>query len=820
MKTVGVVAETSSVARSIGRARGGGEADSFEGRFDGEDVWYKLASTQGHLFEVDFPETYNEWSAVEPKELFDAPLRRRPSGAVKSIREASIGAATLVLCLDNDREGEAISFEVMDVAGIEDVRRARFSATQPKDILDAFRHLTSPDPRLADAVAARQEIDLRIGVALTRFLTTHFQQKYHGLDSKTLSFGPCQTPTLGFVVARQDEISAFMPENFWVLKATSSLDVSIEWVRRRCFDEALAAALVSPLLHCSEEYAVVLSVAVTTTEKMPPLGLNTVDLLKLGSRLLRLSPRDTMRYAERLYLEGYISYPRTETTQYPDSFDIRHALLLQRDDPRWGDDVVAELLEQQTPTGHHHRRGIDAGDHPPVTPTASGTDLRGPAGRLYELITRRFLASVSGPAISETASVRVRHFPTDELFDMSKVADLDPGFTKAFQRENDETAPDVLKRLAQLERGERVEIRVSKQMRTTEPPQLLTEADCVALMEGSKIGTDASISTHIDTIVKRGYVVVEKHTRAMRATDLGIALYRGLRKVDDDLVTPFVRAHIEELCDFIAKGDHTKSDVVDFILENFQRKFSYLVNNVAILENIFEVLLTQRDDHGVVDDARFCLDGVSATYFGLVKKRKPARLVNEFTQDVISLPQGGDYKPSNGVMCPRCRSEAIWFRLVDANASKAASQNRKTITYPLCPRCFDRGTPSMNNLVECPLPDTHPLVQKYRVATTKGFDGRGGVILLEPVGGKLLTTRDPVMVGVFAHIVKTVRLVQNQLEVTFTESPLDDGSLVCRRPLDDPLLRSLLAVTPAKLTPPPPKESSQRSKGLRKGRKR
>ena len=96
---------------------------------------------------------------------------------------------------------------------------------------------------VAEAVLARQELDLRVGVALTRFTTRHFQGKYAGLDSKTLSYGPCQTPTLGFVVRREDEIATFEPEPYWVVTATGAWGggpLPLAWERGRCFDKALA----------------------------------------------------------------------------------------------------------------------------------------------------------------------------------------------------------------------------------------------------------------------------------------------------------------------------------------------------------------------------------------------------------------------------------------------------------------------------------------------------------------------------------------------------------------------------------------------------
>ena len=175
---------------------------------------------------------------------------------VKHLEREARGVQYLVLWLDCDREGENICYEVIRCVessmGLKKhehrdrVFRARFSAVTKKDIDKAMLNLVQPNENEAKAVDARQELDLKVGVAFSRFQTRYFQGRYGNLDSAIISYGPCQTPTLGFCVDRYDEIQSFVPEPFWCIDAaitvpssssSSSSKVDLEWARGRLFDQ-------------------------------------------------------------------------------------------------------------------------------------------------------------------------------------------------------------------------------------------------------------------------------------------------------------------------------------------------------------------------------------------------------------------------------------------------------------------------------------------------------------------------------------------------------------------------------------------------------
>jgi DNA topoisomerase-3 len=168
------------------------------------------------------------------------------------------------------------------------------------------------------------------------------------------------------------------------------------WESGRSFNKRKTEELA---IKAMEDNPTVKVTSVVTKDKKQgrPVPLNTVNLLKACSKALGIGPHAAMQSAERLYLSGYLSYPRTESTAYPNSFDIKGTLQQQAGDSRWGE-YVRELLAQ----GHNKSRGgVDMGDHPPITPcrAAGPHELAGDMERIYDLVVRHFIASVSQDAV-------------------------------------------------------------------------------------------------------------------------------------------------------------------------------------------------------------------------------------------------------------------------------------------------------------------------------------------------------------------------------------------------------------------------------------
>ncbi|CAK8567137.1 unnamed protein product [Lathyrus sativus] len=675
-----MVAEKPSIALSIATAlshgqmstrRGSTEVHEFDGRFLGAPARFKVTSVIGHVFSVDFHGKYQDWATTDPLDLFQAQVIKTESNPkahiCKHLKQEARGCHYLVLWLDCDREGENICFEVIESTGfkINDVYRARFSSVTEKDVLNALANLVRPNRDEAMAVDARQEIDLKVGVAFTRFQTSFFQGKYGNLDARVISYGPCQTPTLGFCVQRYLQINTFKPEKFWSLHPyiiQSGYEILLEWQRSKLFD--INVAMMFQKLVAEDGILEVTDISEKQETKGRPVGLNTVNLLKVASSALGFGPQTAMQLAERLYTQGFISYPRTESTAYPPSFDFRGALSAQKNNPTWGNYVEGLLTSgYQKP-----RSGTDVGDHPPITPMRSASEdmLGNDAWKLYQYICQYFIGTVSPDC--KYVRKKVEFSVGGESFHCTGQHVITKGFTAIMPwlAINDKSIPSFTK-------GQKIKVsKVELYEGNTTPPDFLTESELISLMEKNGIGTDASIPVHINNICERNYVQVQAG-RKLVPTTLGITLVRGYQSIDPDLCLPDIRSFIEQQITLIAKGQVDHHRVVQHVIEQFKQKFCYFVKKIEAMDALFEAQFSALVDSGrIMSKCGRCL-----RYMKYISTQPP-RLYCGTCEEVYYLPQKGTIKLYKELSCPLDNFELLI-------CSVAGPEGK---SFPLCPYCY------------------------------------------------------------------------------------------------------------------------------------
>lgn len=523
-----------------------------------------MTSVSGHLLNLDFVSEYRKWHSCAPSELFDAPVTEicpdQKYELIKQTLEREVRFCdALIIWTDCDREGENIGFEIIGVCRRVKphvrIYRARFSEITPAAISRAVANLTDPDPRQNAAVEVRRELDLRIGAAFTRLQTLRLKREFpQELNDRLVSYGSCQFPTLGFVVERYRAILNFVPEAFWKIEMSHAKDgikAEFAWKRHRLFDYQACFLLYERCMHGNPPQARVVEVRSKPKSKWRPQPMDTVELEKLASRKLRLSAKETMQVAEKLYTDGFISYPRTETTKFPPDLNLRPLVEAQTQDPRWGGFASRLLQEGLTP-----RQGNKTDQaHPPIHPVKSAPHLEGNAKRVYELVVRHFLACLSKDAEGKETTVEVdlneerfvvtglvifaRNYLEVYIYDKWNAKEI-PGY-----REGECFVPDSVK----LSEGE------------TSPPPLLREADLIALMEKHGIGTDATHAEHIETVKNRLYVALTPDGYLVPG-ELGMGLVEGYDSMGLEMSKPHLRAELEADLKRICEGRKNAREVL------------------------------------------------------------------------------------------------------------------------------------------------------------------------------------------------------------------------------------------------------------------
>ncbi|OQR93067.1 DNA topoisomerase [Achlya hypogyna] len=664
-----------------------------------------FTSVTGHLMQLDFSLSHRGWKTCDPIDLFTAAVEKtvREDSTQKKIaqtlRAEASRAQMLVLWLDCDREGENIAFEVKAVCEKANRRlrvlRARFSALIPRDIQRAVQSLVQPNENLSLACDARSEIDLRLGAAFTRFQTMRIQKKFPNVqvtsESRVVSFGSCQFPTLGFVVDRFLAIQAFVREPFYHIHVAHTIpdvgSIVFSWNRARVFDFVAGLALFETCVDA--QVATVTDVTKKETSKRKPLPLTTVEFQKRASRWLRISSEQAMTAAEALYNRGLLSYPRTETDSFKEGTDLPALLALHTDHEMWGGYV--NLL--QGGKFEAPRRGShDDQAHPPIHPTKSvalAAITNDVERRVYEFVVRHFLACCSRDARGSQTSVAMRL--ADETFGAKGLMILERNYLDIYKYEKWAATT-----IPVYERGDTfVPTTLLLKAGETAPPPLLTESDLIAKMDQHGIGTDATIAEHINTILKRQYAVKVNNDTQFQPTELGLALVQTYDRMGYQLAKPDLRAAMERDCNAIAQGQKTCEQVVRDCMSQMKTIFESVVARSNVLDETFQGYFGEATPEALavnsrVVDRAFSACGKCQQPMELRKKSDDGGLlVCRRCNELYALPLHSAVAQS-ATRCPLCHFQVVEIQKAAGSAG-----------YSVCPHCFNAPPGGRLNEMAC-----------------------------------------------------------------------------------------------------------------------
>ena len=541
-------------------------------KFNDEEGWFGVTA-EGEVLPADVPDglarppydtkrkpylkdgiDIKGWKIASLPYLVWAPIEKTPAekGIIRSLKNLAKKADSVVIGTDFDREGELIGSDALrqirEVAPDVPVSRARYSAFTKAEIDHAFNNLVELDQDLADAGESRQYIDLIWGAVLTRYLTT---ARFSGFGN-TRSAGRVQTPTLALVVERERERMAFKPEDYWVIfgEASHGEDdpFKVSHTTARFWDKDAADAAYANVAQAKE--ARVTAVERKSRTQRPPAPFNTTSL-QAAAAAEGISPARTMRLAESLYMDGLISYPRVDNTVYPSSLDLKDCVRTISKVPQYAHTCKA-LFSQPKLTATRGKQ--ETTDHPPIYPTgaADPEKLQPAAWKLYNLIARRFLATLMGPATIE--GTKVTFDVNGEPFQASGNVLANPGFRSIY--------PYGLKKddqLPELHEGDVCDVeKMDLLAKQTEPPARYSQGKLIQEMEKRGLGTKSTRASIIDTLYQRKYLKNDP----CEPSQLGMAIIDALNTYAPRITTPEMTSELEDDMTKVAEGTDTQTQVV------------------------------------------------------------------------------------------------------------------------------------------------------------------------------------------------------------------------------------------------------------------
>ena len=560
--------------------------------FDEQEGWYGLTADGEHL-PADLPDGLprppyatkrrpyladgigiKSWNIPSLPYLVWSPIEKSPveKEIIRALKNLAKKSDSVIIGTDFDREGELIGSDAVSqirmVAPDVPVSRARYSAFTKAEIDHAFSNLVELDQDLADAGDSRRAIDLVWGAVLTRYLTV---AKRAGFGD-TRSAGRVQTPTLALVVARERERMAFVPEDYWLISGKGSADgteFKVSHANGRFTDADEATAALAAVDGATQ--ATVTDVTKRQRHQRPPAPFNTTSL-QAAAAAEGLAPGRTMRLAESLYMDGLISYPRVDNTVYPSSLDLRDVVKTLSAVPQYAASCKTILSGKMHPT----RGKQETTDHPPIYPTAAADPerLQPAEWKLYNLIARRFLATLMDQATIEGTKVKLD--VNGQPFQASGDVLVDPGFRAAypFGLKKDEQLP-------MLEAGDVIEVSdIEKVQKQTEPPARYSQGKLIQEMERLGLGTKSTRANAIDRLTAVKYLKNDP----VEPSQLGMAIIAALETYAPRITTPDMTSELEADMTKVAEGVDTQDQVVR--------------HSRALLAEVMEELLEHTEDLG------------------------------------------------------------------------------------------------------------------------------------------------------------------------------------------------------------------------------
>ena len=506
---------------------------------------------------------------------------------VKELKAEAKKCDGVLLATDPDREGEAISWHLANILGLDPAapNRVTFDEITKKGVKEGMAHPRAINIDLFNAQQARRELDRLVGYKLSPFLWKKVR--------RGLSAGRVQSVAVRLIRDREIEIENFKPDEYWNIDAllhpqgekgefTARLAATADGKKLTVTDKQQADAVLAAL--DGKDYTIT-KIEKGKRRRQPAPPFITSTLQQDASRAFGFSATRTMRAAQTLYegvdiaghgTVGLITYMRTDSLRIAAEAQAAAKTFIA---DRWGEGYVCK-----TPRKWKSRSATAAQDAheairpsmPELTPDEVEQSISGDTAKLYRLIWSRFMASQMADCIQDTVSASIT--AGEYLFRASGFRVSFDGFTALYEESTDDTKKKETA-LPPLEEGQKLALKkLTADQKFTQPPPLYTEATLIHALEENGIGRPSTYAPIITTIVDRGYV--EKDQKKLKTTPLGQAVNTVMMEQFPDIVNVKFSADMEKKLDVVEAGEADWVKTIDEFYQGFEKSLEQAEKNM------------------------------------------------------------------------------------------------------------------------------------------------------------------------------------------------------------------------------------------------
>ena len=564
-----VIVESPAKAKTIGKYLGRG---------------YKVTASMGHV--RDLPAStlgIDVENGYTPKYI----TIKGKQKLVKELKAEAKKCDGVLLATDPDREGEAISWHLANILGLDPSapNRVTFDEITKKGVKEGMAHPRAINIDLFNAQQARRELDRLVGYKLSPFLWKKVR--------RGLSAGRVQSVAVRLIRDRELEIENFKPDEYWNIDAllnpqgekgefTARLAATADSKKLTVTNKQQADGILAAL--DGRDYTIT-KIEKGKRRRQPSPPFITSTLQQDASRAFGFSATRTMRAAQTLYegvdiaghgTVGLITYMRTDSLRIAAEAQAAAKTFIAE---RWGDNYVcktARKWKSRSATAAQDAHEAIRPSMPELTPDEVEQSISGDTAKLYRLIWSRFMASQMADCIQDTVSASIT--AGDYLFRASGFRVSFDGFTALYEESTDD-AKKKETALPPLEEGQTLQLKkLTADQKFTQPPPLYTEATLIHALEENGIGRPSTYAPIITTIVDRGYV--EKDQKKLKTTPLGQAVNTVMMEQFPDIVNVKFSADMEKKLDVVEAGQADWVKTIDDFYQGFEKSLEQAEKNM------------------------------------------------------------------------------------------------------------------------------------------------------------------------------------------------------------------------------------------------